>query len=77
MEFVGKACAGRLRDLLGVLIIGQGYPTVNVDIFALLNFRASSPRRHMSRGQIFAHIPVDYICSNMIFIFTHVIFSRM
>ena len=41
--------------------------TVNVDIFVQLNFHASSPRRRIHVVNIFAHIPVNSICSIMIF----------
>ena len=49
-------------------------PTVNVYIFAQLHFRGSSP---IERILIFAHMPLNSICSIMIIIFTHIKFSRI
>ena len=48
--------------------------TGTVDIFAQLNFRASSPRKHIRVVIFFAHVP---FMSFMITIFTHIKFSRI
>ena len=42
-----------------------------------MTFRALRLRRHNSHSQFFAHIPVNFICSIMLIIFTHVNFSRI
>ena len=51
--------------------------TVNVDIFAQLNFRASSAMRHIRAVKFFVHMLFVSICSIVIIIFTHIKFSRI
>ena len=50
---------------------------MNVDIFALLNFRAASLCVVLSRVQIFAHLAVNSIQTITIYFFPHIIFSRI
>ena len=51
--------------------------TVNVVIFAELNFRASSPLRHVRAVKFSRICCFISICSIVIVIFTHIIFSRI
>ena len=52
------------------------YITINIDIFAPLNFRAPGLSRHFSHSKMFTHILVNSICCIMIQFFTHIKFSR-
>ena len=54
-----------------------GLHTVNVDIFAQLNFGASRPKRNIRVIKFFTHIPVNSMCSILMIIFAHITFSRI
>ena len=47
--------------------------TVNIDIFALLNVRASSHGSHFMRDQIFMQLSISSLCA----FFIHIIFCRI
>ena len=50
--------------------------TVNVDIFAQLNFLTLSPMEHIY-SCVLNFAPVNSICSIMIIIFVHIKYSRI